>query len=480
MASDRSDRLPPQDLEAEQATLGSVLLDSAAAARVMAVLEVEDFYREAHRTIYEAMLSVHTRGEPVDLITVSEELKRRGQYEQVGGSEYLTALIHQVPTAAHVMRYATLVQEKSVLRKLIRAGAEIQGLAYDNPPDVGAAVDTSEQLIFDIAQQRDTTDFMPLGEEVVQTFAKLDDVAKRPGFITGVPSGLPEFDRMTAGLQRGDFIIIAGRPSMGKTSFAISNLALYAAVRHGIAVGIFSLEMSREQLAEMVLCAEARVDAWRLRRGDAHEDDWSRIGHALAYLPDAPIYIDDTPSIHVLELRSKARRLKARFDVGMLVVDYLQLVRAGGRFAAESRHQEVSVIAAELKAIARELDIPIIALSQLSRFVERREDKRPLLSDLAESGSIEAEADLVCFLYRPSYYQRKRLLEEASRSNQPVPEAAHQPQGPDPAEVIIAKHRRGPVGTVEVDFHPSYRTFISRERYREAEQPVDVDVLPGE
>jgi replicative DNA helicase len=480
MAGDMSDRLPPQDLEAEQVTLGCILLDAGAAARAMAILAVEDFYREVHQFIYEAMLAVHVRGEPVDLITVSDELRRRGQYERVGGAEYLTALIHQVPTAAHVVRYATLVQEKSILRKLARAGSRIQALAYDNPKDVGAAVDAAEQMIFEIAQHRDITDFTPFGQEIVQTFAKLDEVAKSSGFLTGVPTGLPEFDRMTAGLQRGDLVVVAGRPSMGKTSFAISNLALHAAVRHGIGVGVFSLEMSREQLAEMALCAEARVDAWRLRRGDVHEDDWGRIGHALAYLPDAPIYMDDTPSIHILELRSKARRLKSRFDIGLIIVDYLQLVRASGRFADESRHQEISLAAAELKAIARELDVPVVALSQLSRFVERREDKRPLLSDLAESGSIEAEADLVCFLYRPSYYHRKKLLEEAARSNQPVPPTIQQPQGPDPAEIIIAKHRRGPVGTVEVDFHPAYRIFVSRERYHEVEQPTQVDILPGE
>lgn len=480
MASEGPDRLPPQDLEAEQVTLGSILLDAGAAARAMAILEPEDFYREAHRNIYDAMLAVYTRGEPVDLITVSDELKRRGQYDAVGGSEYLTALIHQVPTAAHVVRYATLVQEKSILRKLVQAGGEIQAMALDNPEDVSAAVDAAEHLIFEIAQQRDSADFAPLGNEVQATFEKLDELARRPGFLTGVPSGLPELDRLTAGLQRGDLIIVAGRPSMGKTSLAVCNFALSAAVQHGIAVGLFSLEMSREMVAEMVLCAEARVDAWKLRRGEVRDDDWARIGHVMAYLPDAPIYIDDTPSIHILELRSKARRLKSRFDIGLLIVDYLQLVRASGRFAAESRHQEVSVIAAELKAIARELDIPVVALSQLSRMVERREDKRPILSDLAESGSIEAEADLVCFLYRPSYYQRKKMMEEAARSNQPMPEHLQRPSYPDPAEIIIAKHRRGPTGVVEVDFHPAYRTFVSRERMHEPDATVDVDPFPGE
>ncbi len=477
MAEDFAGGLPPQDLEAEQVTLGSILLDPGAAARVMAMLSPEDFYREAHQIIYRAMLAVYGRGEPVDLITVSNELKRRGEYDRVGGSEYLTALIHQVPTAAHVVRYATLVQEKAVLRNLARAGAEIQAMALEDPVDVGATVDAAEQLIFEIAQKRVTTDFAPLGDDITDTFVKLDKLSRKPGYVTGVPTGIPDFDRMTSGLQRGDLIIVAGRPSMGKTSLAVSNFALHAAVHHNIPVGIFSLEMSREQLAEMVLCAEAKVDAWRLRRGDAHEDDWVRIGHVLAYLPAAPIYVDDTPSIHILELRSKARRMKSQYNIGLLIVDYLQLVRASGRFADESRHQEVSIIAAELKAIARELDVPVVALSQLSRLVERREDKRPILSDLAESGSIEAEADLVCFLYRPSYYERKKLMEEAARTKQPLPDSIARPRGPDPAEIIIAKHRRGPTGTIELDFHLEYRLFVPRERYVEADESVDVDLL---
>jgi replicative DNA helicase len=480
MAGDRRDPSPPNDLEAEQVTLGSILLDAGAAARAMAILEPDDFYREHHRRIYQAMLAVHGRSEPVDIITVSDELRRRGEFEQIGGAEYLTALMHLVPTSAHVVRYATIVQEKSMLRKLMRAGAQIQAMALENPADVGATLDAAEQLIFQIAQRRDTVDFAPLGQDIVRTFTNLDELAHRPSFVTGLSTGLPPLDRMTAGLQRGDLVVVAGRPSMGKTSLAICNFALHAAVEQGVPVGIFSLEMSRDQLAEMVLCAEARVDAWRLRRGDAHEEDWTRIGHVLAYLPDAPIYVDDTPAIHILELRSKARRMKARHDIGLLIVDYLQLVRASGRFADQSRHQEVSLIAAELKAIARELNITVVALSQLSRLVERREDKRPILSDLAESGSIEAEADLVCFLYRPNYYQRRKLLEEAAKSGQVPPAALERPRGPDPTEIIIAKHRRGPTGTVLVDFHLEYRTFVARESYAVPERPVDVDLLGGE
>jgi len=482
MAAEFTHGLQPQDLEAEQVTLGSILLDAGAAARATAILDPEDFYREAHRKIYEAMLAIYRRGEPVDLITVSNELKSRGCYEQVGGAEYLTALIHQVPTAAHVVRYATLVQEKSLLRKLFAAAAEIQGMVLDNPESVREVLDTAEQLIFEISRRRDTTDPVHLGKDIGDVLGRLDDMAKQPGFVTGVPTGLSELDKLTGGLQRGDLVIIAGRPSMGKTSLAICNLAVHSAVRHKIPVGIFSLEMSREQVAEMILCAEARVNAWRLRRGDASDEDWERIGHVISYLTDAPIYVDDTPSIHVLELHSKARRLKAQYDIGLLIVDYLQLVRASGRFPAENRHQEVSMIAAELKSIARELNIPVVALSQLSRLVERREDKRPMLSDLAESGSIEAEADLVCFLYRPSYYERKKLLDEAAKANLPPPPVPRSTTGTDPAEIIVAKHRRGPTDTVVVQFHQEYRLFVTVERWRpaEAEVDVDVDILGGE
>ncbi|MCX7599211.1 MAG: replicative DNA helicase [Armatimonadetes bacterium] len=480
MAGEFTHGLQPQDLEAEQVTLGSILLDAGAAARATAILEPDDFYRQAHRDIYEAMLAVYRRGEPVDLITVSDELKRRGHYEQVGGAEYLTALIHQVPTAAHVVRYATIVQEKSLLRKLFAAAAEIQAMVLDNSDGVREVLDAAEQKVFEIARRRDTTDPVHLGGDIEEVLKRLDDMASRPGFVTGVPTGLTDLDKLSGGLQRGDLVIIAGRPSMGKTSLAICNIAVHAAVRHNIPVGIFSLEMSREQLAEMVLCAEARVNAWRLRRGDASEEDWERIGYVMSYLTNAPIYVDDTPSIHVLELHSKARRLKAQHNVGLLIVDYLQLVRASGRFAAENRHQEVSMIAAELKSIARELDIPVVALSQLSRLVERREDKRPMLSDLAESGSIEAEADLVCFLYRPSYYERKKLLDEAAKANLPPPPMPVAPSGTDPAEIIVAKHRRGPTGTVVVQFHQEYRSFVTPERWAPADTEVDIDFIGGE
>ena len=453
--------LPPQDLEAEQASLGAILVEPGAATIAMGVLEHGDFYREAHQTIFRAMQAVHFRSEPVDLITVSAELRRLDLLDRVGGAEYLDSLISTVPTAAHIGRYSTLVAEKSVLRKLIRAGADIQGLAYDNPADIGEVLDAAEQRIFEIAQRRTISDFAPIGPLVEETFHNFEQLNRNPGFFTGVPTGIHRLDKLTSGLQPGELIIVAGRPSMGKTSLAVANFALNAALQHNRGVGIFSLEMSRYQLAEMLLCAHARVNSWRLRQGGTlSEEEWGKIGRALSDLPNAPIFIDDTPAIPIMELRSKARRLKAQHDVKLLIVDYLQLASAGGNFGPDNRHQEISIIARSLKSLARELELPVVALSQLSRRVEQREDKRPILSDLAESGSIEAEADLVCFLFRPSYYERKKATERAETAGQPQPKREDYNE-PSKAEIIIAKHRSGPVGTVEVMFEPQYRTFIS-------------------
>jgi replicative DNA helicase len=459
-----TDRIPPQDLDAEQATLGAMLLDAGATARAMSAVKEEDFYRDAHRAVFRAMMEVHGRNEPVDIVTVSAELRRQGKLEEVGGGEYLTALIAEVPTSAHVQRYASIVAEKSILRQMITAGAEIQGLGYENPEDIGSVLDRAEQAIFEIAQRRVSSDFVHIGSIVVETFEKLDKKFNEPGFFTGVPTGIKDLDEMTSGLQNGDLIIVAGRPSMGKTSLAVANFALHAAVQHGTGVGIFSLEMSKSQLAEMLLCAQARVNSWSLRKGHAGQEDWNRIGNALAHLPSAPIFIDDTPGIPILELRSKARRLKAQQNIGLIIVDYLQLATGGGR-ADESRYEEVSSVARALKGIARELDCPVVALSQLSRLVERREDKRPILSDLAESGAIEAEADLVCFLYRPGYYKRKEELEKGKQEGKPT--EARDMDAPGEAEIIVAKHRNGPIGTVSCVFSPRFRIFDNLAYHRE-------------
>ncbi len=451
-----ADKAPPHDIEAEQATLGAILIEPGATARAMAIVEEDDFYPEVHRVIFRAMAMVAQRNEPVDLVTASAELRRNEQLEAVGGGDYLTALISKVPTAAHVTRYANIVAEKSLLRKLIRAGADIQAMAYDNPEDVGTTLDQAEQHIFEIAQRRTTSDFIPIGPEITEAWAKFERAYSQPGFLTGVPTGLPDLDKLTAGLQKGDLVIIAGRPSMGKTSLAVANFALHAAVQHSVGVGIFSLEMAKGQLAELLLCAQAKVNGWALRRGMAREEDWSNIGHALTYLPEAPIYVDDTPAIPILELRSKARRLKSEHNIGLIIVDYLQLISAGPRYGGDNRHQEVSFVARSLKALARELAVPLVVLSQLSRRVEQREDKRPILSDLAESGSIEAEADLVCFLFRPGYYERKgQDQQQGEGADSSQPEFTR----PDRAEIIISKHRNGPIGTVDVVFHPAWRQF---------------------
>lgn len=477
-----SDRLPPQDLEAEQATLGAMLVDPGSVSRALAIVSPDDFYREAHRTIVTAIRDVDERNDPVDMVTVGAELRRNNQLEALGGAEYLSALIGQVPTTAHVVRYATIVAEKALLRRLIRAGSEIQALAYEDPEEVGEALDQSEQRIFEIAQGRSTGDFEHIAALAFETMEHLEEISKNKGLVSGVPSGLTDFDELTSGLHNGELVIIAGRPSMGKTSLLVNNIALNAAL-HGPApadapegatgtpVGIFSLEMSASQLAEMLLCGLARVNSWGLKGGKSQEDDWLRIAHAVGELSESPIYIDDTPGISILEMRSKARRLKSQHDIGMIVVDYLQLTSGGGRYE-DSRHQEISVVARSLKSMARELNIPVVVGSQLSRNVERREEKRPILSDLAESGSIEAEADLVCFLYRAVYYERKKAAEEvqAEADRAAKTPRSQQQDVPDIAELIISKHRNGPVGTVKLAFHEKSRIFDSVSRFRQSEE----------
>ncbi len=457
-----TEKVPPQDLEAEQVTLGAMLLEAGAASRALSILKADDLYRDVHRMIFEAIQQVSLRDQPVDLVTVSAELRRMGRLDAVGGPEYLSALIDEVPTAAHVVRYAQIVQEKATLRRLIEAGSYIAGLGYDNPPDVEATVDEAERRIFELAQRRITRDFVHIGPVVKETFEVLDKRQHRENYLTGISTGLSDLDDLTGGLQNSNLIIVAGRPSMGKSSLAIFNFALHAALREGTPVGIFSLEESSRQLAEGMLASEAHVNAWRLRRGGLNPDDWGKISGALAQLPNAPIYVDDTPGISVLEIRGKARRLKAEHNIGLIILDYLQLATAGAEL--EGRYQEVSLIARSLKSLARELDIPVLACSQLSRRVEHREEKRPMLSDLLESGAIEAEADLVLFVYRPAYYERRaQAAQEAEQTGQASYAArsrgpAHTDE-PDPAEIIVAKHRSGPIGTVHCMFHGAHRRF---------------------
>jgi replicative DNA helicase len=476
--ADFGDRLPPQDLHAEQAALGAMLVEPGAVTRGLSAVAADDFYRDAHKAIYEAIRAVNGREEPVDLVTVSNELRRLGKLDSIGGPAYLQALIHETPTAAHVVRYANIVAEKALLRRLIAAGAEITALGFSSPESPDAAVDSAESLIFSLAQRRITRDFEHVGPIVKQAFDIIDQRYHEGEVVTGIPTGLVELDEMTAGLQRGDLVIVAGRPSMGKSSLAVNNIALNAAIEAKVGVGIFSLEMSKSQLAEGLLCSLASVDAWRIRRADRlRDEDWARIGDAAGILAESPLYIDDSPGLSVLEMRGKARRLKAEHGVGLVIVDYLQLASGGKQM--DSRYQEISLIARALKGMARELEIPVIAVSQLSRAVERREDKRPILSDLAESGTIEAEADIVAFLFRESYYEkreaaRKRL--EQQRGG--IAPAAGRP-GPRPedataarAELIVAKHRTGPVGTIYVHWVDKYRRFENETTQYDAAPPA--------
>lgn len=438
------DRIPPQNLEAERSTLGSMLLDKEAIFRAMEILRPEDFYKEAHRIIFQAVVSLANRNEAVDLVTVTEELRQKNQLEDVGGVPYLTSLVNAVPTAANVEFYARIVEEKALLRGLIQTATEIVNQGYEGAEEVEKIIDQAEQAIFNVAQRRTTRGYTLLKDTLNEAFEKIEKIFESKGGVTGIPTGYSDFDRYTAGLQPSDLIILAARPSMGKTTFAL-NIAQYAAVEMRIPTVIFSLEMSKEQLAMKLLCAEAGVDNQRIRTGALTDADWPRLSRALGRLSEARMYIDDTPGVSVMEVRAKARRIKAEEGLGLVIIDYLQLMQ--GRAKAESRQQEVSEISRGLKALARELSVPIIALSQLSRAVEQRTVKIPTLADLRESGSLEQDADIVLFLYRDDYYNP-----ETEKKNI--------------TELIIAKHRNGPLGSVEFFFQKDCSKFVGMERFR--------------
>ena len=438
------DRIPPQNLEAERSTLGSMLLDKEAIFRAMEILRPEDFYKEAHRIIFQAVVSLANRNEAVDLVTVTEELRQKNQLEDVGGVPYLTSLVNAVPTAANVEFYARIVEEKALLRGLIQTATEIVNQGYEGAEEVEKIIDQAEQAIFNVAQRRTTRGYTLLKDTLNEAFEKIEKIFESKGGVTGIPTGYSDFDRYTAGLQPSDLIILAARPGMGKTTFAL-NIAQYAAVEMRIPTVIFSLEMSKEQLAMKLLCAEAGVDNQRIRTGALTDADWPRLSRALGRLSEARMYIDDTPGVSVMEVRAKARRIKAEEGLGLVIIDYLQLMQ--GRAKAESRQQEVSEISRGLKALARELSVPIIALSQLSRAVEQRTVKIPTLADLRESGSLEQDADIVLFLYRDDYYNP-----ETEKKNI--------------TELIIAKHRNGPLGSVEFFFQKDCSKFVGMERFR--------------
>jgi replicative DNA helicase len=437
-------RLPPQALEAERSVLGAMLLDREAVGRAVEILNEHAFYRAAHRHIFNAVVQLWDRKEATDMITVGEELRRTGHFDQVGGATYLAGLFDAVATAANIEYHAKLVQEKSVLRQLIEISTGLASRAFDGREDASELLDEAEKAIFSISDQRVRKGFVRASEMIKPTIKLIEKLYEEKKQVTGLETGFADFDYKTSGLQGGDLIIIAGRPSMGKTSLAM-NMAANVAIRHKRGVGVFSLEMNTEQLLMRLLCSEARVSAHRLRTGYLRETEWPLLMSAANQLAQAPLYIDDSGGLNILELRAKARRLQAETDLGLIVVDYLQLLRGGGR--VESRQQEISEISRSLKALAKELKVPVLALSQLSRAVEARTDHRPMLSDLRESGAIEQDADVVAFVYREEHYNRTEENEGTG-------------------ELIIGKQRNGPVGTVRVAFIAEYTRFenLSREQ----------------
>ena len=436
-------KVPPHDVEAEQAVLGSMLTDKDAVISAIEVLKEDDFYRTDNKSIYEAIMNLYNRAEPIDIITVKAELESLGKFEQVGGLEYLASLPDKVPTTANAMKYIKIVEEKSTLRNLIKTANEIIELGYDPTEDVSDIMEGAEKKIFNIMQNNDKKSYSPIKDILVDSFTQLEELYNRKQHITGVPSGFTELDYKTAGFHGSDLVLIAARPAMGKSAFAL-NIATNAAVRGNVPVVIFSLEMSKEQMVNRILCSEAMVDSNKVRTGKLEEDDWTKLAGSIGPLSDAEIYIDDTPGISVMEIRAKCRKLKLEKNIGMVVIDYLQLVQ-GSNKRNGSREQEISEISRSLKILAKELNVPVIALSQLSRAVEQRPDHRPMLSDLRESGAIEQDADIVMFLYRDDYYN---------------PDSEKK----DIAEVIIAKHRGGSLGTVDLLWLGSYTKFVNLEK----------------
>jgi replicative DNA helicase len=436
-----NERIPPQNLIAEQSVLGSLLIDKEAIPKVLDIIRPESFYREAHRTIYEAILKLFEKNEPIDLITTTEELRLKGKLEAVGGSVYVADLINSVPSSANVEYYARIVEEKAILRDLINAGNEILLKSFDGQEEVSDVLNTAEQLIFNIAQKRIRHGFIRIKDVLKETLDRIDKLyAKREG-ITGLPTGFYDLDFMTTGLQNSDLIIIAARPSVGKTALGL-NIVQHLSVTNKIPTAVFSLEMSRDQLAQRLICADGEIESQRLRSGNLRDEEWKRLSKSLNRLAEAPIFIDDTAAISAVEIRAKARRLKIEHDIGLILIDYLQLMQ-GKRL--ENRNQEISDIARSLKTLSRELNIPVIALSQLSRAVESRPDRIPRLSDLRESGEIEQTADVVLFIHREDPYS---LDTDESRRNM--------------ASIIIAKQRNGPTGEVELVFLKEYTRFANK------------------
>src|SRR6186997_837233 len=432
----------PHNLEAEKCVLGAILINNQVFNQAAEVIDVEDFFRDAHRRIWEKMVELTDRSEPVDFVTLKDELTRSGQLDDVGGPAYISALTDGVPRSANVEYYAKIVKEKSTLRKLIQSANEVLGRAYDAEEDADNLLDEAERSIFQIAENRMRAGFVKLSELVAGGYDMIEKLQEHKGLVTGVPSGFVDLDEMTSGFQKSDLVIVAARPSMGKTSLVL-NMAMHCAAEAGKTVGIFSLEMSKEQLFLRMLTSEARVDAHRFRGGFLGEQDYQRLVEAFGRLHEAKVFIDDTPSAGILEMRAKTRRLKLEHGLDMIIVDYLQLMQGRGRF--ENRQQELSSISRSLKILAKELEVPILALSQLSRAPETRSDHRPQLSDLRESGALEQDADVVMFIYREEMYQ--------------AAEGERRPESDGVAEIIIGKQRNGPIGSVNLAFLKQYTRF---------------------
>jgi len=437
MADTDIKKVPPQNLEAERAVLGAILMDNETVYTVMEILEPPAFYQPSHRLIFSTMLDLSERGEPIDIVTLVDRLRSAGSLDKAGGPDYIPTLADEVPTSAGVANYAKIVREKAVLRNLIETSTEIVQDCFDAPGDVDQLLDEAERRIFAISEERIRSGFLSMKEIVKSSFKTIEMLYEKKEHVTGVPTGFADIDELTSGFQPSDLVIIAGRPSMGKTAFCL-NIAQYASMNKKLTVAVFSLEMAKEQLVMRMLCSEARIDAHRLRSGFLGQTDWPKLSTAAGRLADASIYIDDTPALSSMEMRAKTRRLKADKGLDLVIVDYLQLM--SGRSRSDNREQEISEISRSLKALAKELGVPVVALSQLNRGVESRMDKRPILADLRESGAIEQDADVIIFIYRDEIYN-KESMEKGT------------------AEIIIGKQRNGPVGTRKLTWLDKYTRF---------------------
>lgn len=444
-----SDKLPPQSIEAEQSVLGSLMIDKNAIIKIADLINSEDFYKNIHGKIFEAMLYLYEHHEPIDLLSLSNRLNETGELEMIGGHSYLASLANTVPTAANVIHYAKIVEKKSVLRKLIDNASQIIENSYDEKEEIDKILDNAEQKIFAVSQKHVRQDFSAIKPILEEAFDRIDELHKNKGKLRGIPTGFTDLDNILAGLQKSNLVILGARPSVGKSSLAM-DIARHAATKEKVPVGIFSLEMSKDEMIDRLICAEANIDLWKLRTGKlsstGENDDFSRIGHAMGILSESPIFIDDTASLNVMEMRTMARRLQAEHGLGLIIIDYLQLIE--GRGKTDNRVQEVSEISRSLKGLARELNIPVIALSQLSRGIESRQDQKPKLSDLRESGSIEQDADVVLFIYRED-----RVNKNTENKNI--------------ADILVSKHRNGPVGEVKLYFNEQCTSFRNLDRRHE-------------